>query len=325
MINRPSQVLVGASERLRRHLVMPMVGVDGAEYNLIVEHHGAIEPADIEIEHLSRFGDAGQADDPGRCRRAETTANDGESSRAFDQDIGRQPCEAASIAVVGPAEILHDRWLRSPLVVIEHMHIEVALPAHEGGQQPDWARAGDEHGPRLPHAGAASDAFDVVPSLGEDAGGLEQHAENAQCWLDLDREFGLKAEAFRAVTLPVLDTPLGVAPVAAHIPLPGGTGDAGLRVRPAHDTNDEVAGRQPATPWRRLDHAQRLVTENKALLAGGSGAVGSHDDFAVGGAHTQRQGAHQYRAIRKRRFGHIVEPCRIRDAGGNGDCAHPLP
>ena len=96
--------LVCASERLRRHLVVPMVGVDRAEHSLIVEHHGAIDPADIEIEHLSRFGDAGQADDPGRCHGTETTANDGRSSGAFDQDIGRQPCEAASVAVVGAAE-----------------------------------------------------------------------------------------------------------------------------------------------------------------------------------------------------------------------------
>ena len=108
----------------------------------------------------------------------------------------------------------------------------------------------------------------MVQSLGEDAGGLEQHAENAQCRFDFHREFGLDAEALRAVTVPVLDTALGVAPVAAHIPLSGGTGEAGHRVGPAHDTDDKVAGRQPATPWRRLDRAQQLVTENKALLAG---------------------------------------------------------
>src|SRR6516162_10417115 len=136
VISRASQRL-SARERGRRRLVVPPIGIDRPEYGVVIEHHGAVEAADIDVEHLSGLRDTGQADDSGRRRRVETTADEGRRSRAFHQNVGSEPLKGARIAVVGPAEIAHERLLRTTLVVIEHMHVEIALDPHEGRQQPD--------------------------------------------------------------------------------------------------------------------------------------------------------------------------------------------
>ena len=65
-------------------------------------------------------------------------------------------------------------------VVVEHMHVEAALHAHQRRQQPDRAGAGDQQRPRLPGARALADALDVIPRLGDDARRLEQHAERCR-------------------------------------------------------------------------------------------------------------------------------------------------
>src|SRR5262249_3927740 len=185
-----------------------------------------------------------------------------------------------------------DRLFRATLVVIEHVHVETALHPHQGGKQADGTRAGDEQYLWLPRARPVSDAFDVVPGLRENAGGLQQYAENPQFGIDSDREFRLDAEAFGAVAVPLLDAAFGVAPVAAHVPLADGACNARLRLRPAHDPDNEVAGHESAPVRCRLDDAERFMAENKALLTGRSKAIAAVENFAIGPAHPERQGAH---------------------------------
>ena len=57
----------GARKRLRRHLIMHAIGVDGAEYGVVVEHQGAVDEPDIDLElasgleiggHVQRLADA---------------------------------------------------------------------------------------------------------------------------------------------------------------------------------------------------------------------------------------------------------------------------
>src|SRR6266699_280840 len=144
VINRLSQFLSARAQRGRRHLVMPAIGIDRPEYDVVVKHYGAVEAANIEVEHLSGLGDAGQADDSGRRRRVETAADEGRRSRAFHQNVGSEPFEVARVAVVGRAEIAHERPLGTTLVVIEHMHVEIALLSHQRRQQPDGPGPGDE-------------------------------------------------------------------------------------------------------------------------------------------------------------------------------------
>src|SRR5262249_59018498 len=58
--NQPGKpTLVRAHERGRRHLVVPPIGIDRPEDDVVVEHHGAVEAADIDVAHLSRLGDTG--------------------------------------------------------------------------------------------------------------------------------------------------------------------------------------------------------------------------------------------------------------------------
>src|SRR5207248_1184266 len=154
-------------------------------------------------------------------------------------------------------------------------HVEVALHPHQGGEEPDGTRAGNEQYLWLPRARPMSDALDVIPGLREDAGGLQQHAENAQFRIDLDGELRLDAEAFGAVAVPLLDAAFGVAPVAAHVPLADGAGNARLRFRDllesrrAGDTGQNgdcthrclrlprfaIARRRPRELFRRLGYA----------------------------------------------------------------------
>src|SRR5262249_58139676 len=102
------------------------------------------------IAYVAGLSATGEAADSAPGRRAETCTDEAPSSGAFHQNVGSQPLEARWVAVVGPAEIAHQRLLRTTLVVIEQMHVEVALHSHEGRQKPDGPGAGDEQRLRLP-------------------------------------------------------------------------------------------------------------------------------------------------------------------------------
>src|SRR5262249_49192340 len=147
----------------------------------------------------------------------------------------------------------HERRLRAGLAVIEHMHLEPALLAHEARQEADRTGAGHQHGARTPGARARADALGLVPRLGDDARRLDQHPEDAERRIDLDCEIGLDAELLGAEPVALLDAALDVAAVAAHVPLAGRAGRARDRIRPAHDTDEVVAGREAAARRRLLD------------------------------------------------------------------------
>ena len=61
-----------------------------------------------------------------------------------------------------------------------------------------------------------------------------------------------------------------------------------------------------------------LLSAVHAALAGSAVALGGQD------CHAERQGAHQDRTVRPRRWRDIVEPSRIRHAWQHRDCAHDL-
>ncbi len=143
--------------------------------------------------------------------------------------------------------------LDAALVVIEHVDREAALHSHHGGDQPDRTGAGNEQRAWLPPARTGADTLGMIPGLRQDAGRLEQDAEQTQARIDLDGEFGLDAEALGAIAVSFLDTALGVAPVAAHVPLAGGAGRTRLRIGPPHDADHEVARCEPAAGGGFLD------------------------------------------------------------------------
>src|SRR5678815_2587527 len=55
--------LVGALQGFACHLVVPAIGIHRAEYRVVVEHHGAVELPDIDIEVMAGRGDTDEADD----------------------------------------------------------------------------------------------------------------------------------------------------------------------------------------------------------------------------------------------------------------------
>src|ERR1700678_778197 len=95
--------------------------------------------------------------------------------------------------------------------------------------------------------------LDVVPRPGDDRGGFEQHAEVAESAVHLDQEVRRDPVALPGVAVMLLDAPLGVPTVAAHVPFADRTVWAGNGIGAAHDGDDEIAGGEPAA-WRRLHH-----------------------------------------------------------------------
>src|SRR5262249_45898087 len=146
-----------------------------------------------------------------------------------------------------------------------------------------------------PRARACADPLGVIPSLGDDARRLDQHAEGPERGVELDGEFGLDAKLLGAVTVALLDAALDVAAVAAHVPLADRAGRARHRIGSAHDADDQVAGLEAAVRRRLLHAPERLVSEHETLLAGRRRAVLSGDDLAIGAADAERERARQDR------------------------------
>src|SRR5712691_9153306 len=205
---------------------------------------------------------------------------------------------------------------------VEHVHLEAALRPDQRREQPNRSGARDEQFFRLPATRAGSDPLDVIPTLGQNASGLEQDAKNAEARVDLDGEFRLDAEVVGAVAVPLLDAALGVAAVAAHVPFAGGARRAGNRIGPPHHADHKVAGGKSAAARRLQDAAERLMAEHEARVAGRRLPVKSGDDLAIGAAHAKRESFGQNRAIAQRRFRHLVQSCGIGNSRLDRERAH---
>src|SRR5581483_7610101 len=121
---------------------------------------------------------------------------------------------------VACAEVADDGLVCSVMTAVQNVHLETALRPHQGRKQADRAGAGNKKLPRLPGAGAAADAFDMVPALGA--------------------AFGIEA-------------------VAAHIPFADRAGRTGHRVGAANDADEVIASGESAMR-RCLDHlAERFM------------------------------------------------------------------
>ena len=163
--------LVGAAERRQGALVMPAVGVDRTEYDVVVEHHRPVESS--EIERRPRGDRRYPADKQFRWRRAA-------------QNIGDQRWRPVHSITMSGASSMISRSCRSDKARRgrgpdpasahrsrgEHVDLIVPLDAHHGREQPDRRGSGHRHAPRLPGVKTPADALDVVPCLGDHAGRL---------------------------------------------------------------------------------------------------------------------------------------------------------
>src|SRR5206468_3540606 len=98
-----------------------------------------------------------------------------------------------------------------------------------------------------------ADALSVFPRLRNDARRLEQHAEMSNRSIHLHSVCGIDAPLFGAEAVQLLDPVLGVLTVPAHVPLARATIDAGRGIGLANDTHDEIALGEAHTR-RRLEH-----------------------------------------------------------------------
>jgi hypothetical protein len=196
-----------------------------------------------------------------------------------------------------------------------------ALDCQQRREQADRARAGHEHAVRV-EARARPDALDLLPRLRHDARRLEQHADVREAGIDAHRELRLDAPALRAITVALLDPALGVAAVAAEVPLAARAAGARDRVRAADDAHDQVAWAQ-AGAGRALAHPpERLVAEHEPLLPLGRPAVLAPDDLRVGPADAECKPVHEHRAGVGVRLGNLVEAGRAGLAWDHRDGAH---
>ena len=128
---------------------------------------------------------------------------------------------------------------------VEHEGLMAALDGEQRGQQPDRAGSGDQHRLRCP-GGAVADPFDVVPGLGHDGGGFQEHAEDAECGINRDQVFGMDPVALGRVSVTAGDAALGVLAIDTHVPLPCCACRAGHRVAASDDADDQIPGLEAA-------------------------------------------------------------------------------
>src|SRR5579862_7369330 len=200
---------------------MLAVGVDAAENRIVVEHHGAIERADVEGEGLAGRADADQTYNAARRRAAEHVAHDDRRPGAFHEDIGIEPVETGEFTEMErAAKLADDQSLLLALAIVEHMYVEPSLGSDQCREQADRTGAGNQERFRLPSPRATADAFGVIPRFGNDAGRFDQYAFGAERGVELDEKFRFDAKEIGAEAIALLDAALGVKAVAAHIPLP---------------------------------------------------------------------------------------------------------
>ena len=213
--------------------------------------------------------------------------------------------------VVGRPEGTNELRLGPRFDPVEDVDFEPALLSDQGRQKTDRPSAGDEHGPRLPE-GALADRAHLLPRLGDDGRGLEQHAEQAERWVDLHRVLGLDPPALGHEPVDLLDAALGVLAVAAHVPLAHRAVGARHGVGPPDDADHEIALLERAVRARVHHAAQGLVPEHQARLAARRPPVLALHDLDVGPADADRDGFHEDRPVACVGLGDVLEACGSR-------------
>ena len=165
---------------------------------------------------------------------------------------------------------------------------------------------------------------DVFPCLGDDTRGLHQHADAIESGIDLDRVLRTDPVAIGRVAVPSVDAALGVTAVAAHVPLTDRAVRARDRIGPAHDADDQIAGRQAATARRVDDASERLVPEDQAFGARRRRAVVAVHDLDVGAAYADSQRLDEDGTVVGRRLRNIVESDRVGLTGHHRDRSHGI-
>ena len=264
---------------------------------------------------------SGEADHPAGADVADRVDDHRADPGALDHDIGFQAQGVDGPGVVGGAEVGDELGFGALGDLVQDVDVEPVLDADQGGEHADRAGAGDQRVPGFPE-GPRSHGRDQFPGLGHHGGRLEQHSEDAEGGVELGEVPGFDPPAFGHEPVDLLDAPLGVLPVAAHVPLTDGTVGAGYRVGAPDDPDDEVAGLQAAARPGIHDPAEGLVAEDEPVPPGGRPAVGARGDLDVGSADADGHRLDQDRAGALVRFGDLLEANRPRNPRLHRDGLH---
>src|SRR5262249_11372988 len=105
--------------------IMLAVGIDRAEYRIVVEDHGTVEPPDVNLQIATGRRYAEQADDARSGGAAKRGAHDGWCARALPQNVGPDHSHIGELAdVKAGAEFADDLPLGSSVVVVEHVYLK---------------------------------------------------------------------------------------------------------------------------------------------------------------------------------------------------------
>ena len=86
-ISARSQSRSARASAVRRVLVVTPVGVHGPEHDVVLEHHRAVQAADIEVDRALAGGDAGEADDAVARGRADGVDDELAHPGGLDHDV----------------------------------------------------------------------------------------------------------------------------------------------------------------------------------------------------------------------------------------------
>ena len=109
-----------------------------------------------------------------------------------------------------------------------------------------------------------------------------------------------------SVTVKLLDAALGIATVAAHVPLAYRTIRAGLGIGTANDSNNEVAWFHTTASRSVQNTSQRFVAKNETILPGRGPAVAAANDLYICAAHAHSKRPDEHATVAQIRLGHLV-------------------
>ena len=320
-ISRASHVPVGGGQRFGRPVEVPPVGVDRAEDHVVLQdeclgHVGWRYPARPSAAAHSR-----EAHHPTRGDLADRVDDHRAHTGALDDDVGLEAHVGDGPGVVGGTEVVHQLRFGALGDPVQDVDVEPELDADHGREHADRAGTGDQHLPRLPER-ARPHGRDQLPGLRDHGGRLEQHREEAERRVHLGEVARLDPPALGHEPVDLLDAPLGVLPVAAHVPFTDRAVGARHRVGASDDPDDQVTGLHAAVRPRVHDPTQRLVAEDQPLPPRGRPAVRARGDLHVRPADAHRHRLDQDRPGALVRFGDLLEANRVRDPRLHRDCLH---
>lgn len=123
------------------------------------------------------MSNAREAHDTTRPDDGNRLGDDLPRTSTFHDDVRLKPHFCDTTGMVGRAKSAHEFGFRPGCRSVQDVNFQPELFPNERAKQTNWARTRHEHGPRLPK-GTLAHRKDMLPGLGDNRRGLQQHTEN---------------------------------------------------------------------------------------------------------------------------------------------------